>query len=101
MSANFPLYDAMVAQIACAIDLTDEERAQLSKDLRAFGKEPAERAYGLIRAHSINSGEQSPVGLPYAGKQMKTGPKFDLAEVPPELQKILRHFVALHQEVNA
>ena len=99
MASNFPLLTALRSQLdPSPQDLTAEQLLHLSKDIRQFGKEPAERVYGLIRAYSLESGGLSTISLPYDGVVLKSGPKFDLDNMPSELVHILQKFVDLHRE---
>ena len=102
MATTFPLLTALQGQIPEEPEeLDEEEKAKLVSEIRKFGREPAERAYGLIRAYSINSGDASVITLPFAGSALKSGPKFELEKLPLELQHILRKFVELHLETHA
>ena len=102
MATTFPLLTALQSQIEEDLPaLTNDEKVALVSEIRKFGKEPAERAYGLIRAYSINSGDASVISLPYNAQSLKSGPKFDLERLPAELQHILQKFVELHLETHA
>ena len=101
MTSTFPLLSALQSQVEETTDpLTIAEKSHLSQAIRKFGREPAERVYGLIRAYSINSGDSCVIGLPFEGQALKSGPKFDLEHVPQELQRILQKFVELHLETH-
>ncbi len=99
MSSTFPLLSAIRGKLPEKQEnLSEDEKMDLAKDIRKFGKEPAERVYGLIRAYSLETGGMSTISLPYEGDTMRSGPKFDLNKMPDELVFILREFVNMHKE---
>lgn len=101
MSSTFPLLSALQSQVTDSAEaLSQDELLALSKDIRQFGKEPAERVYGLIRAYSLEAGGISTMSLPYSGVNMKSGPKFDLDQLPEDLVHLLVKFVEIHKETH-
>ncbi len=96
MNNKFPLYNSLKNRIAKDTPkLTAEGKIALAQKIKNFDKHAQELVYALIKAHSL-SHENIVTGLPYKGKILKSGPKFDLEELPCELQLILCKFSELH-----
>ena len=52
--------------------------------LKTFDRETSELVYALIKSFDVTSSNPTVVGLPFGGKQLKTGPKFDLDNFPSQ-----------------
>ncbi len=56
-----------------------------------------ELIYALIKAYQIKNPEINQHTLPFDGKTLKSGLKFDMTKFPERLQNILAKFVELHE----
>ena len=102
MTSHFPLFDSTLNLTSKNVtELSHEEKSKLALDIKNFGKNAQELIYGLIKSYDINIGESSPIGLPFNGKKLKSGPKFNLVEMPLRLQHMLLQFVKMHKESEA
>ena len=100
MSISFPLLASITSQLTDEnVDLSDKEKKAIIQATKKFDKHKQELVYGLIKAYSIETKSQT-VGLPFEGKLMKTGPRFDWDKLPPKLQSILKKFIELNVDLQ-
>ena len=89
---NFPLYSSLKKDEFK--ELTSEEKDKFVDMVKDMGDEENKMIYALIRAyhldHDINIQE-----LPYSGKTLKSGIKFDFDNLPSKLQYMLFNFSCL------
>jgi len=101
MTSQFPLFKSILGLTReTDTDLSKEEKTTLVEEIKKLDKNPQELLYGLIKSFDINQGDPSPVGLPFKGKKLKSGPKFNLEEMPSRLQHILKKFIEKHKEAE-
>jgi hypothetical protein len=89
---NFPLYSSLKKDDFK--ELTSDEKDKFTDKVKDMGDEEHKTIYALIRAyhldHDINIQE-----LPYSGKTLKSGIKFDFDHLPSKLQYMLFNFSCL------
>ena len=91
--SSFPLYDTISSSVADkkTIELTPEERHIFLDDIQKVKSSDFELFYMLIKMYAREHDEKE--FLPYGGKKLKKGIRFDLGECPPHLQQILYKFL--------
>lgn len=92
--SNFPLYDNFAKGISKK-DLTASQKGDFTKKIKNIDTIGAELIYALIKVYQIQN-DKNTVKLPYEGKRLKTGMKFDLELFPKELKQILYKFLLTH-----
>jgi len=97
---TFPLFDTIVGGLEAAPSpLSEETKTALIKDIKSFNKDAHEIVYALIKSYDRTYEKQpTVVGLPYGGKRLRKGAKFDIDELPYKLQWILFSFASLHMK---
>lgn len=89
---NFPLYQSIKRDDFK--ELTTEEKDKFMEVLKDMSEDKHKVIYALIRAyhleHDINMQE-----IPYGGKNLKSGLKFDFDNLPSKLQFMLYNFSSL------
>ena len=99
MTSKFPLYSTVINLVSPEKEgLSLEKQIQLAQKIKSFDKTTHELVYALIKAFQINNPETSLHTVPYEGKQLKTGLKFNISSFPDYLQNILDKFVELHEK---
>ena len=97
MTNKFPLYSSMANLVPeKATPLTDTEKKDLATKIRSFDRNTQELIYALIKSYDINNSGRGIATLPFGGKTLKSGLKFDINALPSRLQRILLKFSALH-----
>lgn len=92
---SFPLYDSLVQQ-------TNPNAIVSSSDVDTFMTTVKEHeniheiVYAIIRCHQFMHSTIESYILPYNGKKLKKGLKFDFNRLPSELQALLITFTELH-----
>ena len=76
---------------------TDKFNTQISQKIKKFDKNAQELVYALIKAYQIKNPCTNQHTIPFEGKQLKSGLKFDMTKLPEHLQKIISKFVELHE----
>lgn len=84
----FPLYASLRDH---GVELTDTQKNELTKSIKEMTDEQHETVYALIRAYHLDHDEQIEI-LPYGGKSLKAGIRFDVDCFPTALQTILYQF---------
>jgi len=94
---SFPLYENLSKDVDNK-DLTVEEKIEFIEMVKGMDKDDDGNSlmYALIKVYQIENGNQSSFILPYGGKQLKPGIKFDLEVFPNALKQILHKFLRLH-----
>jgi hypothetical protein len=87
----FPLYGSLFNSTKERDELTKEEKDQLCERVKEMSDEQHATFYALIQAYHLDH-NQHVDKLPYGGKTLKAGTRFDVDCFPSELQKILYHF---------
>jgi len=99
-TSHFPLYNIVENQLPVVeelIPLTNDIKDQLAQDIKGLNQETQERVYGIIKSYDINSSKPTTLlELPFSGKQLKSGVKFDIENFPIKLQYMLLTFITLH-----
>jgi hypothetical protein len=97
---HFPLYDILLEKRDPGASLTENEKKTFLTAVKKLNVEEYNIIYLLIKIFYINNQDSPYVLLPYGGKQLKTGVRFDFTTLPSELQWMLYEFVRLHLEKN-
>ncbi len=89
---NFPLYQSIKRDDFK--ELTTEEKDKFMEIFKDMSEDKHKVIYALIRAyhleHDVNMQE-----IPYGGKNLKSGLKFDFDNLPSKLQFMLYNFSSL------
>jgi hypothetical protein len=83
---NFPLYSSLIKDEFK--ELTLEEKDKFTDSIKDMGDEQHKTIYALIRAYHLDHDNQIQ-DLPYSGKTLKSGIKFDFDHLPSKLQYML------------
>jgi hypothetical protein len=86
---NFPLYTSLKKDDFK--ELTVEEKDKFIDTIKDMGDEQHKMIYALIRAYHLDH-DNNIQDLPYSGKTLKSGIKFDFDHLPSKLQCILFNF---------
>lgn len=91
---QFPLYDNVLRKYGNVTeDITIEQKEAISERVKKMTENDHQIIYTIIKIHSIDVSPSTISALPYMGKMLKTGLKFDLDHFPPALQHILYAFL--------
>ncbi len=77
-------------------ELTNEEKDNLLDFMKTINDDQQEKVYALIRAYHLDE-DSNIQDIPYNGKMLKTGLKFDIDCLPSKLQSILYMFSKLNE----
>jgi hypothetical protein len=94
--SDFPLYQDLVKNIEENKVITDEDKNDLIKKIKKVDENGHELIYALIRKYQLQN--ENGFGLPYEGKMMKLGLKFDLENIPDNCIQLLILFCDKHLE---
>jgi len=98
MTTKFPLFDSINNMVSSKNDeLTHDTQLDLSQKIKKFDKNTQELVYALIKAYQITNPDTNQHTIPFEGKALKSGLKFDMTKFPNKLQNILAKFVELHE----
>lgn len=89
---NFPLYASLKKSEFA--ELTNEQKDYLTDSIKTMNEDEHEKVYGIIRAYHLEH-DDCHEDIPYGGKILKTGIKFDVDCLPSKLQYILYTFSKL------
>lgn len=87
--SNFPLYLSLKKEDFK--ELTSEEKDSLISTIKTMNDDQHEKIYALIRAYHLDH-DNNIQHIPYNGKNLKSGLKFDIDCMPSKLQHILHEF---------
>ena len=100
MTGKFPLFASISNLINEDVKaLSDENKKTVSTRFKSFDKSAHELVYALIKSFDVNSKSSTTTALPYGGKKLKSGIKFDISDMPPRLQHILFRFSEMHSKI--
>ena len=97
MTNNFPLFNSINNIISSEKELNDQEKITLSLKIKTYDKHTQELVYALIKCYQINNSDNENYLLPYNGKKLKSGLKFNMSNFPNRLQNILWKFSEMHE----
>lgn len=103
MADHFPLFNTVKSTIPddCK-ELSQEQFEETIAIIKKMHVRDLELVYGLIKAYDITySDPPSLIGLPFSGKELKSGPKFDMDNMPYVLQNIIYKFALMNDEINS
>lgn len=86
---NFPLYGSLKTENFK--ELTEAQKDELFESIKGMNDDKQEKLYALIRAYHLDH-DNHIQDIPYGGKMLKTGLKFDIDFLPSKLQYILYQF---------
>ena len=89
---NFPLYTSLKKDDFK--ELTDEQKDELVENMKNLNEDQQEKVYALVRSYHLDH-DTNIQDIPYGGKMLKGGIKFDIDCFPSQLQDILYSFIKL------
>lgn len=98
--SNFPLYSNIRKTDKELQPICQDEKDFVSEKIKTMKESEHEIVYALIRAFFLEN-ENSVIGndtLPYKGKKLKTGIKWEIDNLPWQLQRILYIFCKIELE---
>ena len=87
--SNFPLYLSLKKDDFN--ELTVDEKDNFINNIKTMNEDQHEKIYALIRAYHLDH-DNNIQQIPYNGKNLKSGIKFDFDCIPSKLQHILFEF---------
>ncbi len=97
MNTEFPLYDQMHSKYNPTKEISEEDKIFFTQNVKNLSQLEHEIIFALIRTHQVHNSNSSMLNiLPYNGKNLKKGIKFDLDDLPPILKFIIVEFVKMH-----
>lgn len=88
----FPLYTELSQNISF-MSPSDDDITYFLHNLSSCSKEQHEVIFALIRNHQIQHTDQKMGLVPYGGKHLRNGMKFDFKLFPVQLQNILIRYI--------
>jgi len=98
MTSKFPLYNSIKNVTNFDNELTKEEILNVALKIKKLDKQTHELVYAIIKSYQIDHKENKSHILPYDSKQLKTGIKFNMENLPKDLQNMLVKFLDLHEK---
>jgi hypothetical protein len=98
MTSKFPLYTSIKNITDFDKELSHQELVNVSQKIKKLDKKTHELVYALIKSYQIDNKENKAHMLPYESKQLKTGIKFDMNNIPKGLQNMLAKFLEMHEK---
>ena len=98
MTSKFPLYNSIKNITDFDNELSHQELVNVSQKIKKLDKNTHELVYALIKSYQIDNKENKAHMLPYESKQLKTGIKFDMNNIPKGLQNMLAKFLEMHEK---
>lgn len=95
MLHNFTLYNILHNE-ASNEDMNLEEKTILVKQLKKIDLEGCELVYAIIRCYQIENDSHISNALPYDGRIVKTGMKWDIENIPTKLLRMIETFLKKH-----
>jgi hypothetical protein len=93
--AQFPLYDNLIENISTT-GLDQKEKKTIVDNIKKMDADGHRLLFSLIRYHQYKTGNIAGLEAPYAAKKQKAGYKFDIDNLPVELQYVIQKFSDLH-----
>jgi hypothetical protein len=98
--SNFPLYNILEQSVSNEQSVSEQSKVELVASIKILDALEQELVYTLIRTFQSNHHNETTSDIPYQGKQMKKGIKFDINLVPDKLIKMLEKFIEIHGKVK-
>jgi hypothetical protein len=73
-----------------------EEKTNLTKLVKKIDIEGGELVYAIVKCYQVENDKQFSNTLPYDGKTVKTGMKWDLDKLPSKLLRMIEIFLKKH-----
>ena len=94
---SFPLYETIYHRVRTKVlDLTHDEKQFVVDNIKTLELNEHEIIYALIRTYQSKYNNLNSYIIPYNGKYLKKGIKFDLEKFPHTLKHILHDFIQTH-----
>lgn len=99
---GFPLYSDLLKEVDLDIKnrslaedaaITLDEKKSIMNVIKKIDKQNYEYIYCLILSYYIDINKKNIEKIPYEGKQLKSGVKLNLEDLPNKLQRILYTFI--------
>ena len=103
---NFPLYDNIITKLEeqntnISTPIQNADKIKFAEFVKNSNQNVHEFIYMLIKVHQLKADNTSSTNLPYNGKEQKSGLKFDIDNIPSQLQHILLEFYTMQDaEIN-
>ena len=99
---GFPLYSTIIKELEANKLYTDtpiemEQKQFIMNNIKKIDKQGYEYIYCLIVSFYLDTKQTNADNIPFEGKQLKTGIKFNLDDLPNKLQKIIYNFIEKNQ----
>ena len=98
MTSKFPLYNSIKNITTLDKNLSLKEILEIALKIKKLDKNTHELVYALIKSYQIDNKDNKAHMLPYDSKQLKTGIKFDMNNIPLGLQNMLAKFLEMHEK---
>jgi hypothetical protein len=95
MLHNFTLYNILYNE-ASEEEMTLEEKTNVVKLIKKIDIEGCELIYAIIRCYQLENENHLSSTLPYDGKVVKTGMKWDAEKIPTKLFRMIETFLKKH-----
>jgi hypothetical protein len=92
---GFPLYSTLVKELD-DVPVNLLQKQAIMNNIKKINTQGYEYIYGLIISYYIDQNKKNAETIPYEGKQLKTGVKFNLEDLPDKLQKLIYLFIEKH-----
>lgn len=99
---GFPLYSDLLKVVDLELKnnsmpedtaITFDEKKSIMNNIKKIDKQNYEYIYCLILSYYIDTNKKNLEKIPYEGKQLKSGIKLNLEDLPNKLQRILYTFI--------
>ena len=92
------LYDTLCSDLVnpCDEDINSSMKDDICNNIKQLDIEAHEILYVLIKTFQKNERKHDMNFLPFGGKDLKSGVKFDLDKFPPMLILIINNFIKKH-----
>ena len=100
--STFPLYNNIKKSIDNTMIISDKHKKEIMKIIKTNPKDTHlhKNIYVIIRLYQMEYGETNSMILPYDGKQLKAGLKFNLDKFPDLLIRYLYTYMKLFSKTN-
>jgi len=99
MNTDFPLFNQLFQSVKDnnPPPLTDLEKTMIVQTIKSLNDQEHEILYIVMRIYQLKHEHiNTQYILPYNGKHQKKGIKFELDQLPEQLQLIIHEFIKLH-----
>ena len=98
---SFPLYNNIKKKIQADIrPFSGENKKNIQKMFKKCSKESHELIFALIKCFQNDNNLDQNLNIPFSGKVLKSGIKFDINNFPLKLQHIIFEFIKMDLNKN-